>query len=292
MKTRLMLAVLLLLTLLVAACQPQGLPVPQDPLEAVKVIAEKQKEVKSQHVDLNMALNLKLDGLTGEQAQAAAIFKNFKANANISGDVDNVKEDFAMKGDVDLGPLTAFIAQGEEKLTFEAVKAGEKIYSKTNAGDTAGEWNAQDAPKATTDPDKKSENPLTPDMVANLLKQASKAEKLADEKIGDVDTYHYKVTLNADALLSAIADLAKSTGGSADMDAKQMAEAQKVLKDAVMEVELWAGKQDLLLRQTKVHFNLNLKDVPDMPGATALIDFLLTNTASKINEPVTVTAPQ
>jgi hypothetical protein len=71
-----------------------------------------------------------------------------------------------------------------------------------------------------------------------------------------------------------------------------MAEAQKFLKDSVLEVELWAGKQDLLLRQTKVHFNLNLKDVPEMQGATALIDFLLTNTASKINQPVSITAPQ
>ena len=64
-----------------AACQPQGAPVPQDPLEAVKTIADKQKEVKSQHIDMNMALNLKVDGLTGDQAQAAALFKNFKANA-------------------------------------------------------------------------------------------------------------------------------------------------------------------------------------------------------------------
>lgn len=289
MKSRLMLAVLLLLALLLAACQ-QGMPVPQDPLEAVKIIAEKQKEVKSQHIDMNLGLNLKLDGLTGEQAQAAAIFKNFKANANISGDVDNVKEDFDVKGDVDLGPLTAFIAQGEEKLTFEAKKVGEKIYSKTNAGDTAGKWNTTDAPKATTE--MTQTNPLSPEMVMSLLKQSSKAEKLADEKIGDADTYHYKVTLNADALLNAIADLAKSTGAGADMDTKQLAEAQKILKDAVLEVELWAGKQDLLLRQTKVHFNLNLKDIPDMAGATALIDFALSNTASKINQPVNITAPQ
>ena len=290
MKTRLMLVVVLLLTLLVAACQPQGMPVPQDPLEAVKIIAEKQKDVKSQHIDLNMALNLKLDGLTGEQAQAAALFKNFKASANISGDVDSAKEDFALKGDLDLGPLTAFVAQGEDKLTFEAKKVGEKIYSKTNAGETAGKWSEQDAPQATTA--MTETNPLSPEMVMSLLKQSSKAEKLADEKIGDVDTYHYKVTLSAEALINAIADLAKSTGAGADVDAAQMAEAQKFLKDSLLEVELWAGKQDLLLQQTKVHFNLNLKDIPEMQGATALIDFLLTNTASKINEPVTITAPQ
>src|SRR5512143_2823059 len=132
MKSRLILVVMLLLSLLLAACQQQGMPLPQDPLEAVKTIADKQKEVKSQHIDLNLGLNLKLDGLTGQQAQSAAMFKNFKANANISGDVDNAKEDFALKGDLDLGPLTAFLAQGEDKLTFEAVKVGEKMYTKTN----------------------------------------------------------------------------------------------------------------------------------------------------------------
>jgi hypothetical protein len=288
-KTRLALAFLLLLTLLVTACQPQGMPVPQDPLEAVKTIADKQKEVKSQHIDVNMALNLKLDGLTGDQAQAAALFKNFKANANISGDVDSASENFDLKGDVDLGPLTAFIAQGEDKLSFEARKVGDKIYSKANAGDTPGEWNESDAPKATTDTTSK-ENPLSPEMVMSLLKQGSKAEKLADEKIGDVDTYHYKVTLNPEALINALADLAKTSG--AEVDTTQMAEAQKFLKDSLLEVELWAGKQDLLLRQTKVHLNLNLKDIPDMQGATALIDFALTDTASKINQPVTVVAPK
>src|SRR5512134_806837 len=149
MKTRLMLAVLLLLTLFVAACQPQGLPVPQDPLEAVKTIADKQKEVKSQHIDLNLALNLKVNGLTGDQAQVAGFVKDFKANANISGDVDSAKEDFALKGDLDIGPLTTMITQGADKLTFEAVKVGEKMYTKTNVGDTADKWSTTDAPKST-----------------------------------------------------------------------------------------------------------------------------------------------
>jgi hypothetical protein len=292
MKTRLMLAVLLLLTLLVAACQPQGAPVPQDPLEAVKTIADKQNEVKTQHIDLNMALNLKVDGLTGDAAQAEAFLKNFKANLNVSGDVDTAKEDFALKGDLDLGPLTALVTQGEEKLTFEAVKVGEKIYGKTNVGDTAGEWTEQDAPKATTDPDKQSENPLSPEMIASLLKQSSKAEKLADEKIGDVDTYHYKVTLNPEALIDSLVDLAKSSGAEGTIDQAQVDQAKQYLKDAVLEVELWAGKQDLLVRQTKVHFNMNLKDIPEMEGATALIDLALTNTATKLNEPVTIAAPQ
>jgi hypothetical protein len=287
MKTRLMLAVLLLLALFVTACQPQGAPVPQDPLEAVKTIADKQQEVKSQHVNMNLALNLKLDGLTGDQAQMAALFKNFKANLNVEGDVDSAKQDFSLKGDLDLGALTTFITQGEDKLLFEVVKSGDKTYTKVNVGDNANEWQTQDTPLVQEAESK--DNPLNPEMVMGLLKQSSKAEKLADEKIDDVDTYHYKVTLDAEALLNSIADLAKTAGS--EVDATQLAEAKQFLKDSTLEVELWAGKQDLLLRQTKVHFNLNLKDLPDMPGATALIDLVFTNTASQLNQPVTITAP-
>ncbi len=290
MKTRLMLAVLLLLTLLVTACQPQGAPVPQDPLEAVKTIADKQKEVKSQHIEVTMALNLKVDGLTGDQAQAAAFLKNFKANLNLSGDVDNAKEDFALKGDLDLGSLTALIAQGADKLTFEAVKVGEKMYTKANVGDNADKWNTSDAPKSTTEVTQT--NPLNPETVMNLLKKSSKAEKLADEKIGDADSYHYKVTLDPVTLIDSVAELAKASDPAATIDQAQMDQAKQMLKDSTVEIELWAGKADLYLRQVEVHFNLNMKNIPDQPGATALIDLLLTDTASKVNQPVTITAPQ
>jgi hypothetical protein len=290
MKTRLTLVILLLLTFAMTACQPQGLPVPQDPLEAVKTIADKQKDVKTQHIELTLALSLKLDGLSGDAAQSAAMFKNFKASANISGDVDNAKEDFALKGDLDLGALTALIAQGADKLTFEAVKVGEKMYTKANVGATADKWTTTDAPKATTDVS--NTNPLNPEMVMSLLKQSSKAEKLADEKIGDADTYHYKVTLDPVALLNSAADLAKSSGSGGSIDQAQMDQAKALLKDAVVEIEMWAGKSDLLMRQVKVHFNLNMTNIPDQPGATALIDLTIQDTISKINQPVTIAAPQ
>ncbi len=290
MKTRLTLVVLVLLTFALTACQPQGSPVPQDPLEAVKTIADKQQDVKTQHIDLTLALSLKLDGLTGDAAQSAAMFKNFKGSVNLSGDVDNAKEDFALKGDVDLGPLTTMLTQGADKLTFEAVKVGEKMYTKANVGSSADQWNTTDAPKATTDVTKT--NPLNPEMVMSLLKQSSKAEKLADEKIGDADTYHYKVTLDPVTLLNSAADLAKSSGSGGSIDQAQMDQAKALLKDAVVEIEMWAGKSDLLMRQVKVHFNLNMKDIPNQPGATALIDLTIQDTISKINQPVTITAPK
>ncbi len=291
MKTRLMLAVLLLLTLVLAACQPQGAPVPQDPLEAVKAIAEKQKDVKSQHIDLTLGLNLKVDGLTGDQAQAAAFLKNFKGTLNVSGDVDSASENFKLKGDLDLGALTTFLTQGNaDKLTFEAIKVGEKMYTKTNVGDNADQWNESDAPKATTEVSKT--NPLSPEMVMSLLKQSSKAEKLGDEKIGDTDTYHYKVTLDPTALLNSISELAQATGAGASIDQAQMDEAKKALQDSTLEIELWAGKSDLLLRQVKVNFNMNLKDIPDQPGASVQLGLNVQDTISQVNQPVTIVAPK
>ena len=292
MKTRLTLAVLVLLTLLITACQPQGAPVPADPMEAVKTIADKQTEVKSQHMKTDMALNLKLDGLTGEQAQMAALFKNFKANLALEGDMDTAKQDFNLSGSLDLGALTALLAQGEDKLLFDVIKSGDTMYTKVNVGDQANEWQEQTGVQVLGTDAESKDNPLSPEMVMGLLKQSSKAEKLADEQIEGVDTYHYKVTLNPETLIDSLAGLAATAGAEAGVDTAQLDEAKKILKDSTLDVELWAGKQDLLLRQTKVHFNMNLKDLPDTPGATALVDFVFTNTASKLNQPVTITAPK
>jgi len=265
-------------------------PLSQDPLEAIQTIAEHQKDVKTQHMDMNMALSLKMDNLTGDLEQMGAFLKNFKANLNLSGDMDSEKEDVSLKGDLDLGALTTLVTQGEEKLLFEVRNVGDKTYTKVNVGDQANEWQEQkDTPSTSSKP---PENPLNPEKIAELLKKASKAEKLADEKIDGVDTHHYKVTMDPVALIDAIAELAKSSDTSTPVDEKQLAQAKQLLKDAVFEVDLWAGKQDLLLRQIKVHFNADLKDAPEMQGATALIDLVLTNKSSNINQPVTITAPK
>jgi hypothetical protein len=64
------------------------------------------------------------------------------------------------------------------------------------------------------------------------------------------------------------------------------------LKDSVVEVELWVGKEDLFIRQEKIHFALNLKDLPELQGATVAVDLLVAANTSKINQPVTIAAPK
>lgn len=290
MKTRLTLLILVLLSLVLAACQQAGSPVPADPVEAVKLIADKQKDIKTQHLDLTLDLGLKIAGVNTEDAssqQALALFKNFKGNLTANGDIDTTKNDFGLKGAVDLGPLTAFLAQGADKLEFEIIKIGDKMYTKAAGQD----WNETDVTASTTVSDT-SKPQFSAQQITDLLKKTAKAEKLADEKIDNVDSFHYKVTLNTIDLLTEIQKLAQSTGEAQAVDPKQMEEAQKVLKDSTVEVELWVGKADLYIRQQNIHFTLNVKDIPDQPDATVNVDLTVNTKTTKINEPITLAAPK
>jgi hypothetical protein len=93
-------------------------------------------------------------------------------------------------------------------------------------------------------------------------------------------------------LIKQISQMAQSTTGSSGVDQASLDQAQKYLKDSVIEVDMWVGKDDLFVRQEKISFNLNLKDLPELQGATVAVNFLLTANLSKINQPVTITAPQ
>ncbi len=285
MKTRVVLLVLFLLALVATACQQQPSNIPPDPLEAVKKIADTQKDVKTQHVDLRLDLGIKAQGLPADNP-AANFLKDFKANLTVNGDVDNVKQDFDLKGALDLGQLNAFLTmQGIDKPEGEFVKVGDKMYIKIADKD----WQTTDITSSSGTTAGQSQ--FNPTQLAELLKKAAKAEKLADETIDNVGTYHFKVTINPIDLLTQLSQMAEANGGT-KIDQAQLDEAQKYLKDAVVEVELWVGKDDLFIRQEKIHFNLNLKDLPDLQGATVAVDLLVAANASKINQPVAIAAPK
>ena len=132
---------MVLFALVLSACGAQGAAMPADPVEAVKLIADKQADIKTQHLDVSLDLGLKLDGFNSTDAsaqQALVMFKNFKANLTLAGDVDTAKNDVALKGAADLGPLTAFLSQGADKVQFEVVKSGDKMYFKGPDG----KWNS------------------------------------------------------------------------------------------------------------------------------------------------------
>ena len=167
------------------------------------------------------------------------------------------------------------------------VKVGDKVYVKGPGGS----WKERDVSAA--DSSKTDANSqISGKQLSELLKKASKAEKLGDEKIDNVDSYHYKVTLDPMTLLTEAAKLAQTSGAAAEpIDQAQLDEAKKFLKDSVVIVEVWVGKTDLFIRQQKIVFQISITDIPDQAGAKADVDFSITAKTSKINEPVTITAP-
>jgi hypothetical protein len=297
MKTKkfVLIALLTVAVLILAACQQQGgASVPADPVEAVKLIADKQKDIKSEHLDVTLDLTLQLAGLDSSTdptaAQMSAMFKNFKASATLNGDVDSAQNNFQLSGSADLGPFTAMVAQGADKLTFDLVKVGDTMYSRalgkdwssTNVASTGGA-SASTSISATQ----------ASAQLAEILKKAAKAEKLGDESIDGADSYHYKVTINPVDMLTQAANIAKSTGSaSAQIDQAQIDQATALLKDSTIEVEMWVGKADLLIRQEKIHLNFNIKNIPGQTGASALLDLSILAKITKINQPLTITAPK
>lgn len=286
MKLRLfhLMSALMVVSLILAGCQQQGQPIPSDPVEAVKLIADKQKEIKSQHFDLTLNFNLQIDGLP-ESDPSAALLKDFDASVTAAGDVDNASENFQLEGSADLGILTAFLAQGEDELTFELVKVGDTMYTR-GAGQEA--WTESDVTSAAGG---EAAN-VSPEQLTELLKKVARAERLGDENVDGVDSFHFKLNLDPEELINEVVKMAEQAGTDAQTDPEQIEQAKQLLKDAVIDVELWVAKADLIIRQQKFHFVIDLKEIPDAPPETTVhADLDLTLKSSKINEPVNITAP-
>jgi hypothetical protein len=286
MKHRLhyLLFALIIGALVLAGCQQPGQSIPSDPVEAVKQIADKQNEVKSQHLDVTLDFTLNMDGLPADDP-TAVLLQNFEASLTLNGDVDSATQNFKFNGAADLGPLNAFLGQGGDKVEFDLVKVGDTLYSRLAGQD----WSESPVDMSGSG-NGGADAALDPERITQLLKKVARAERLGDESIDGVDTYHFKVNLDPVELVSEIASIAAETGS--EVDTSQLDEANALLKDAVIEVEIWAGKADLLVRQEKIHFNLNLTEIPDSPGVSALIDLALTVKTSKLNESVNIAAPQ
>jgi len=275
-------ALVLIAMLAVAGCQSQGQAIPNDPVEAVKLIADKQTEIKSQHLDLTLDLTLEISGLASDDP-INFVLSDFKANVTAAGDVDNVSENLKLSGKADLGFLTSFLAPGGDELTFDLVKVGDTMHARVGEED----WTES---KIDTSTSSANDNAASLTDFSRLLKKVAKAERLSDESIDGVDTYHFKVTLDPVDLISELAEIG---GSAAEISPQDLAQAQDLLKDTVIDFEMWIGKSDLYIRQQKIHLKLDLKNLPDSPPEAAILAELnITTKNSKINEPVTITAPK
>ena len=121
----------------------------------MKIIVDKQKEVTSEHIGLTLDLAIQATGLASDPnnpstSMAAGFLKNFKGNVTVNGDVDSAKNDFNLSGSADIGALTAMLANGADKITFDLVKLGDKMYSRASVGSSPNTWNESNVGSSTT----------------------------------------------------------------------------------------------------------------------------------------------
>lgn len=284
-KSYLLLSVFAVAALLLAACQQPGTPIPDDPVEALVLIADKQAEVTSSHFEgtLNATINIEGDD------PSLAFFSDLEITAEATGDSTS-DGDAQASGTLDLGPFTAFLASGADKIDFELRLVDGKFYFKGLGQD----WTEQSLGD-NVDLESQTANPLDPATMRQLFNRAANVERLANEGVDGTDSYHFKVTLDADALLDMIA-----SAPDANMTSEQLAQVKQLLANSQFEIELWAGSQDLYFRQERVHLLLDLSDfsalaeqaggqVPDIQSFK--LDFTLNLKLSNQNQPVSISAP-
>lgn len=110
-------------------------------------------------------------------------------------------------------------------------------------------------------------------------------KELADEKIGDVNAYHYIVGLKEEGIKEFVKILLKETSDlttSSDEDIQTQADeiAQKI---GALEIEHWIGKKDNLLRKSKIEARIMQDNAETL--------FSLTINLSDFNKPVSVKTP-
>ena len=277
-NTSLLLAGVLILAVFLSACnQEQAMPIPSDPVEAFKLIADKQQSVTSGHVDINLTAKIKAQG----DDPSLALFKDLDIKGDATGDYDSKASNVQLSGSLDLGALTGLVSNGKDKITFDLRQVGDTLY--TRALDQ--QWNESPAGNLSFSTDNQNKTDATnPAALMAVFKEVAQAERLGDEAVDGTNTYHFKVSIDP-AKLMGVARLSNQ----ANKD--QLKAVQDLLKDSKFELELWAGKADLLARQEKLHILLDIKQIPNQPNTTLFVDLNLIFKLGKINQPVTISKP-
>ena len=161
-------------------------------------------------------------------------------------------------------------------LKLELIQIGDTSYTKINLmGDTWQKSTSTPAPDSSAAPSPSAGLQQTIDDVKKALSAAGvTTEKLADEKCGDADCYHVKITMPPSALSGAAGDTLGSLGlgGTPEPGASPLIGGD-------LTVEIWARKSDM--RPVKLVIGTTTE------GSTLAVNMIM----DKYDEAVTVTAP-
>jgi hypothetical protein len=270
--TRRLIASIAALAIVAVACSstPAASPV-TDPVEIMAQSLDALGQAKTVHVRADVTGSIPLDlgslmgggGLGGSPAPGAS---TDLGGSYIEATVDIPNKQAQMT--VAVPPILG--------LKLDLIQIGETSYTKINLmGDTWQKSTSTPAPDASVDPSPSAGIQQTIDDLKKALSaDGVTTEKLADEKCGDTDCYHVKITMPPSALSGAAGDTlgGLGLGGTPEPGASPLIGGDLV-------VELWARKSDM--RPVKMVIGTTAE------GSTIAV----TMTMDKYDEAVTISAP-
>jgi len=134
---------------------------------------------------------------------------------------------------------------------------------------------------------------------------AKVAEKLADEKIQEQNTYHYLLTLDKENLKQFVVNLTEIMNkyygfddlvNMSEEDMQEISEGIDEFFEATggIDFEIWIGKKDKLIYRVtgQKSFDLSEIDVEEMEEGEGILSLDFDMSFSKFNEPVEIIAPE
>jgi hypothetical protein len=128
---------------------------------------------------------------------------------------------------------------------------------------------------------------LLEDIISKLPGILKLGEKLANEKMDDVDTYHYKFSLDKDGVMELLMSI-DTAFPSEELSQEQLDEISTNLDDLdYLEGEVWIGEEDYLIRKISVVFT------PEPSEEKTIIESVnFSIELSNYNELVQIDAPE
>jgi len=126
-----------------------------------------------------------------------------------------------------------------------------------------------------------------------LLDTLTDLEKFPDEKIDGVDCFHYRGRVDIDRMV----DERKAELDPAQRDYKERLEALEQQRQMKIEVELWIGKDDYLIRQIKRDIEAPWRGLSCDPASGGVVELEGWSHSSSMvkyydfNEPITIEPP-
>jgi len=257
-----------------AAAGAKAVSLPADPVEAARQIQNRATTIQSAHVTMNLNLEVHVTPAAGQDQSPMA----FPESVKVSAEGDFAKRDDGQPPDMHV--TVRLNTQGMTK-TIQVIQVDGHQWVNSE-----GKW------EENKNFQKQAESIVRGSMISDTNPQdmltqwpdIGNVERLPDETIDGVSTYHYRFSVDPKKI---------TLPESLKDDPATGAILEELLRDLQFQFEVWAGKDNLWLRQGRLNLKAKFTAPPNsdqpIPSLSLKLDGLVK--LSKFNEPVVIKPP-